>query len=114
MNYIFIITIGFEGPAVATLVSQILINVIQLIFTSRVIGISFFNIFPWRRFGYITIVNFIFGLLFYYAKSVVSLNMVIGKIFESALIGMLWAGLYLIIFLKEIKSQWRNLNKSDE
>ncbi|MEH6949354.1 oligosaccharide flippase family protein [Bacillus sp. JJ634] len=113
LSYIMFKSIGFIGPAVATLLSQFIINMIQLVYTAKIIGVNFSKVFPWRSLGLITVVNFILGLLFYKVKIFIPLDSTIGSLFESIILGLLWALLYLSIFLRKIKKQWRALNKGE-
>lgn len=113
LNYILFYVMGLIGPAISTFLSQFIINMIQLIFTGKTIKVSFRKIFPWRRLGIVTVVNFSLGILFYYVKILLPLEPKIGEVFESILLGLIWGILYLLIFRKEIKEKWTLLNKGD-
>lgn len=110
MNFVFYSIFGFIGPAIATFLSQLIINIIQLIFTSKIMKINFKKIFPWGKVGYITAFNVIIGFIFYNVKRIIGLNYYIGDLFESILLGFLWGGIYLMVFKKEIKVNWKTLN----
>lgn len=102
--------LGFIGPAVATFLSQLLINLIQLIFTSYLTKIIFSKIFPWKNLFIITIANFGLGALFYFIKNNKAIETYFWNYsFEQFALALLWAAIYSIIFLKQIKNQWRAL-----
>ncbi|HOJ09932.1 MAG TPA: oligosaccharide flippase family protein [Clostridiales bacterium] len=110
-NYILFKAIGFIGPAIATFLSQFIINLVQLIFTAKIVQVRFIKILPWKNIGFITIVNVLLGLLFYHIKYFIRLDIIIGSLFETILLGVLWGVIYLIVFMKEIKKQWLSLNE---
>lgn len=111
LNPILFNIIGFIGPAIATFLSQLIVNYIQLNFTASTINIRFSKIFPWRRLGFITVINILLALIFYQLKNSMKFDRVVGSLFESILLGILWGVIYLIIMRKEIKKQWLELNK---
>lgn len=63
LNYAFIRLIGFNGPAIATVVTSYLVLAYYLLRMCRVTGISLFGIFPWRRLAVIAGVSLAIGYL---------------------------------------------------
>lgn len=110
LNYPFYKIFGFIGPAVATFVSIILIQLIQLKITAKSIQIPFKRIFPWRTLAIITVVNLVLGIVFSSLKDVVMIKHLTGEIVESIIMGLLWGLVYFILFLNVIKQKWNSLN----
>jgi O-antigen/teichoic acid export membrane protein len=111
-SYIFYLLFGFIGPAIATLISIAVVAVAQLIATSHSMNTRFKNILPWNNIGYITIINIFLGILFFYVKKFVMLEIITSKIIESIIGGIIWGGLYIIIMFKLIKNKWNSLNEN--
>lgn len=110
LNYPFYLIFGFIGPAIATLLSITLIQLLQLIATSNSIGIPFKKIFPWKTFGSITLTNAGLGCLFAFIKVVIPLEIMTGEITESIILGLVWGGVYLVLMQRNIKEKWVVLN----
>lgn len=110
LNYVFLVSLGFIGPAIATLISQFVINVIQLVYTCKIIKIKFIEILPWKILGFILLINISFGWIFYVIKENIELDVLLGSIFESIILGTIWGGIYLLLFRKTINKSWRVLN----
>lgn len=113
MNIVFYKMFGFVGPAIASLVAQLVINVVQLLWTSRVIEVKFSRIFDWKLLGISLIKNAVLAVVFYVIKSVVPLEAFVGEIIESILLGFIWMIVFAIIEFKNLKKQWVFLNKAD-
>lgn len=113
MNIVFYKMFGFVGPAIASLVAQLVINVVQLLWTSRVIEVKFSRIFDWKLLGISLIKNAVLAVVFYVIKSVVPLEAFVGEIIESILLGFIWMIIFAIIEFKNLKKQWVFLNKAD-
>jgi O-antigen/teichoic acid export membrane protein len=113
LNFILFYLVGFEGPAYATFLSQFIINLIQLIYTTKVVKISFSNIFPWRSLGFITVVNMMFAFVFGQLKIAFPFQNYFGSLLESIALGVLWGVFYFLIYKNVIKNRWKGLNKGE-
>lgn len=111
LNAIGYITLGFIGPAVATIVSIAITALIQLLYTSSVVKISFSHILSWGYLGKITLLNIVSGIIIYRIKDMVVLDHVLGSVLETAILGCIWGGIYLIITWKDIRKMWLGLNR---
>ena len=80
LNYMFYNIFGFIGPAIATFISILLVQLFQLIVTSISINVKFRYLFPWKEVGIITLINVIMGAFFAYFKAVLSIEIYIGEI----------------------------------
>lgn len=110
LSYSFYLYFGFIGPAIATLISLLLVQTLQLVATSKSIDIAMKNIFPWWDLGIITSVNILMGLVFLYLKKIIPIQMITGEIVESIILGVIWSCLYFLMMLKKIKYNWVILN----
>ncbi|MGM0877156.1 MAG: oligosaccharide flippase family protein [Bacillota bacterium] len=114
LNFILFYLLGFEGPAYSTLLSQLIINLIQLIYTTKVVEIPLPKIFPWRSLGFNTVVNVVFAFSFSELKIALPFDIYLGSsLLESILLGLLWGTIYLFIYKKVIKNRWKVLNKGE-
>lgn len=111
LNYGLFILIGFNGPAIATLLSQMTINIAQLIYTSKIINIKFSRIFPWKELRNISLINMVFGMIFYNIKNIISIDVYIGSTMESIILGIIWGFVYVICMRFSIMKQWNELKK---
>lgn len=111
LNILFYYTIGFNGPAVATLVATILLAATQLITTSRKMQVPFVNIFPWRELGKVTMLNLVLAVGFYFIKSLEILKQSLeNDIVSAVILGIIWLLLYVFVIQKYIRKQWTLLN----
>lgn len=110
LNYLFFYIFGFIGPAIATLLCVICVNLLQLLYSCKILKISFKTIFPWKNLSKITILNLILSVPFIFIKHIIKLSFGIKDIAISFGLGCLWLTIYSIIQFKYIKSIWLELN----
>jgi len=100
--FYFVLSLGMNGFAIATMVSTFSIQILQLAMSSQITGISFYKIFPWKELGSCLLTNagigFIIGTIskwigFYDRNS----------IWPVLIIGMVWAVVYFLIEYSRIK-----------
>jgi len=109
LNYPFYLVFGFLGPAIATVCSIFLVQIIQLIITSYVTGIKFKYIFPWKNVLFITTVNISFGLIFYYINSHLDNEKYIEEFLNFIMLSVVWGGLYFGLMFNRMKKLWITL-----
>ena len=110
LNIAFYYMFGFSGPAIATLLSVVTINMVQLIFSSRILKIPFSKIFPWKQSGMILLINAGFALVFSLLKYLLPLERYLTSVWESVALGCVWGVIYILIMLRPIKRHWKELN----
>ncbi len=110
LNYGLFVAIGFVGPALATLISILVVNVLQLIVSAKLINIPFKRIFPWGELFKITIINAVWGVACYVVLSVLNIGVSYTHIIISIVIGVVITALYLLVMRKKIIYLWRELN----
>lgn len=110
LNYAFYLMFGFIGPAIATIIALTTVIWLQLLATSKSIGIPIRRIFPWLRLVRILLINAGFALVFYGLKQVLDLQVFVGQIGEALMLGAIWSGLYMGLQLKSIRASMRKLN----
>ncbi|MBQ2848485.1 MAG: polysaccharide biosynthesis protein [Clostridia bacterium] len=110
LNYTCYRLFGFVGPAIATLAATATMQLIQLVYTSKVVSVPFSKIFPWKNCGAYLIVNAFSALLIYVIKLVVLNHVQINNVVLAIALGILWAAAYASIIIRKIKKQWLVLN----
>ena len=103
--------LGMNGPALATFLSMFVVLLWQLFRTAKHTGVSFACVFPFKRIGWITVVNAAFALVFYGIKSALPLENYFTSLGESLVLGGIWCLLYLVVMRKFIKRTWNSLNQ---
>ncbi|MDP9739959.1 UNVERIFIED_ORG: O-antigen/teichoic acid export membrane protein [Bacillus sp. B2I3] len=109
LNFLLYFFLGIIGPAIATFISMTVIIIFQLTTTSKIIEISFKNIFPWKKLLYITLINISLGGFLVISKLIIPLDEILGSIFESIIMATFFGVAYLILLFKTIKQSWGNL-----
>ena len=104
-NIVLYYTIGFIGPALATIIASLWSAGYQLASTSKALKQPMRNIFPWKELGFITLANVILGAVFFLIKIFMPLEVYFGNIGEAFALAFIWAIIYLIIFLNKIKQK---------
>lgn len=108
LNIVFFNLFGFIGPAIATFIATLAINLFQLLFTCRLLEIGITQIFPWRDLLKIFALNLLLGLIFAIVRSKVFLSF--NSTLSAISIGSAWACLYFIIMRKPLKQNISGLN----
>jgi len=108
-NIILYYTIGFIGPAIATLLSTI-VGIMYLLFnTSKELDIPFSKIFPWKKSGNIIGINIVIGLLFIIIKTMINLNSMNTRIIFALVSAVCWCAIEFFIYKKTIIRCWKKL-----
>ena len=110
LNYLFFYSFGFVGPALASLLAQLIINLVQLVWTTKVVKIRFARLFDWAKLGISLLVNLAFATVFTMLKHFLPLEIYIGEILESISLGCIWGGTYILVMFKDLKRYWAKLN----
>lgn len=103
--------LGMVGPAMATFLSMFVVLVWQLFRTAKCTGVSFFQVFPFKRLGVITGINTALAFLFYGIKLALPLEKWITSLGESLILGAVWCIVYVILMRKSVKRAWNGLNQ---
>lgn len=112
LNYLFYYLFGFIGPAVASLISQLLIDLLQLLWSSRLLKIRFSGIFPWRRLAAILLINIAAAAVFMLLKLLLPLEGYVGAVWEAVILGIVWFVLAALLQMKRIKRDWINIKSN--
>lgn len=105
LNFLCYYAWGFVGPAVATFLCILVINVIQLVFTCKCISIPFRKIFPWGSMLRITLLNAAI------ASAVFALSRAGAA--GAPVLAAVWAAAYGLLSFRYLKKQWKTLNESE-
>ena len=112
MNPVLYYLFGIVGPAIATFLSIFTMQMMQLHKTVSLVNCSSLEIMPWGNMVRCVGVNAIFAVFFWVLKRVVPLNIYIGEIIESVLLGIIWTFLYIVFYKKKLLLLWNRLNSS--
>lgn len=110
-NIGFYYAFGFIGPAIATVVATLLMNLFQVLYTCKHLQITFATILPWKSLGRMILETAAVGLVFWMVKyhllgdypRNISIVISIG-------LGIVWAGVHVGINFKRIKKNWARLS----
>lgn len=111
LNFLLCKTIGFTGPAIATIISMIWNSGFQLFKSAKALNMSVKEIFPWKSTFCISAVNIILGIIFKLLQSILPLDQWMNNTAEAIILGLCWLVVYLIIFRKLIKEKIKILQK---
>ena len=111
LNIVFSYLFGFIGPAIATLFATAGSMIYLQCMTSKVLDMSFFKIFPWRKVIIVTGVNIFLGIIFLLLKQLIGIEAYIGEIGESLILGAVWMMIYALLYFRKIVGYIRALGK---
>ena len=111
LNYIMYYFFGFIGPALATLISSLIMQMVQLLYSAITCEIQFRAIFPWANALRILILNIGFGVILYLLHSFT--KNYIEPVLSAIVLGVLWMGVEALILFTPIKKQWQFLNRTN-
>ena len=109
LNVPFYFLFGIFGCAVSTLLTTLVMNIVQLCWTCRITKVKFYEILPWSKIGLVLLFNITLGVFFSRVADLIPLEQYIGSILESIFLGAIWMVLYLAVvfptLLRKIKSR---------
>ena len=111
LNYLFYILMGFVGPAIATFLATVLMQTLQLFYTSKTIKVRFSSIFPWKNCGLFILFNVLCGMAIYFLKAAIESSWQINNIVCAIALGVVWLAFFAAVVFKPLKKQWIFLNK---
>lgn len=111
-NVVFYHLFGFVGPAISTLLITIVINFVQLKFTTKILNVGMKRIFPWLNMLKLLIQTVVIGTVFWLIKNIMlsdvpkeySLIVSIG-------LGCIWAAVYCLVNYKMIRKNYSSLGQ---
>ena len=113
LNPLLYYLFGMIGPAIATFLAILLILLLQLHMTARVTEMPFSAVFPWKKAGLILLANAAFAAVFGILKKFLPLQLLIGEIAESLLLGAVWSAAYVAAMYTWIRRDWSELNREE-
>lgn len=102
--------IGYTGPAIATLISMLLVAIFQLSASCNAINIKFKEILPWTKITRLLFINVVTGVIMAMLKKFMPLDNIVGEVIESFILGSIWMIGYVIFMKKRIITSWEVLN----
>lgn len=110
LNPLFYYAFGMIGPAIATFLAILFIQLLQLGMTAKVAKVQIAEVFPWIKIIKIMMINICFSVVFFMLKHFIPLEEYVGSLVESILLGALWVGIYLFVMKNRIQRYWKQLN----
>jgi len=111
-NFIGFHMFGFIGPALATLFSQLSMNLLQLVATSKVIKIKFVKLFPWKSVFFILILNLCLSALFSAVKGSMEAWVAINPTVLCMILFIPWLAIVALGFRKYLSREWNLINRN--
>lgn len=110
----------FISPAAATFVSTVVMQLVQLIATSKAIDVPFSKLMPWKAIACTTIINAAFAVVFFFLARIFPIERYFdgvefwkfsgaGESVEAVILGAVWALCYMLIMFKHIRKLWSRL-----
>lgn len=106
LNFALFHRLGVIGPALATVLSCLAMQMLQLVFSSRITGVSFRKIFPWKDIGILTVINCWFAVLF----GMIHTYLLPG-IWTAVVLAAVWGCAYLFVIRTKIALWWQRINR---
>lgn len=103
---------GFVGPAISTFVAVLAISMVQLIFTTKVLCVDVWHVFPWRNMAKMLLQTIALGSIFWAIRNFVfgSVGAFLGLCIAVGL-GVMWGALYGLSNRKMLLQNWQELNR---
>lgn len=114
LNILFVMWLGLIGPAIATAISIFIVQVLQLIISSKEMKVRFNKIFGWFRMLIVLLVNFAFASVFLLIKWKMDLTTSRKDILISIGLGAVWSVIYFVIMIKPFKKVWYEINNYEQ
>ena len=111
LNPLLFWIMGAIGPAIATFLSMLIVLVGQLWMTAKSVEIAFRDIFPWKRLGITLLINIFLAIIFATLKMILPLEIYMGSLLESLLLGVFWVGIYFLVMWRRAIYVWNRMNK---
>ena len=111
LDYILYYLIGITGPAWATVISVASMNIVQLIFTTKLLNIKFLKIYPVIHIIKVLIGNIFLGIIFYNVQKVIFSTINVNRNLITIILGIVWALVYFIFVHKKMGNLWKLLNQ---
>lgn len=112
LNYLFYYLFGFIGPAIASLISQFIVDILQLVWSAKLLKIRFTSIFPWRRLAAVLLLNIASAAIFTLLKVFIPLENYVGSVLEAIILGFVWFIFSALLQMKNVKQEWNNIKIS--
>lgn len=110
LDIIFFYFIGVTGPAWATVLSVGVMNILQLVFTTRTIQVHFLDIYPVFHIIRVIIINIILGIVFYFIQQKLFIICNLNQNILTVCLGIIWGIVYFLIIKNKIFKLWKYLN----
>lgn len=108
LNFVLYFTFGFIGPAIATLLSSVVMQISQLLYSCKICHVKMREIFPWKNVVAISLLNIVMGCFMGFIHSIVAVHL--NSILTTILLCIIWLGLFSLILYKPLLIHWKKIN----
>jgi len=109
LSIILYFFIGFEGPALASLISIAIMSIAQVFSSSRLIKMPVRRIFPWANMLKEFTVCVLTAIIFQFVLRLIGMTTTLKGIVSAIIIGIVWALVYFFVMSKRIKQIWKQI-----
>lgn len=113
LNYVLYGTMGFVGPALASFLSILFVDTLQLVMSVRITGVKWKSFFPWMSLLKITLINVLWGAVAYGIIAFFKLSTDMMSIAICVGLGLAITIVYGIAIKKQVLYLWRILNRGE-
>lgn len=110
LDYCLYYVFGFTGPALATMLTLFVQAVILLLFSAKVMGMTFRTIFPWLKLMKHLLINVGLGIASWLFVNILKMGTSIKDIVTCIVFGGFITVIYIFIEKKNISILWKELN----
>lgn len=112
LNYTFFYMFGFAGPALASLVSVVVVQLLQLFATAREYVVPFSKVFPWLRLLKITMLNLLIGIAMWAVLQAFQIGTQGRDLLIAILVGAGFLLVYALSMRKHMKHLWAKIGST--
>lgn len=110
LNLVLFYLMGKVGPAVATVLSVMVMNLAQLAWSCKVLKVSFRDIFPWKRIFVSFCITLLFALPVYYLSAPLMDSISFSNVLYIGLVCLAWLAAYGVLYRRRVLLLWRKIN----
>lgn len=105
LNLLFYKIFGMIGPALATFFAAISMQLLQLLLSSKLLKVRFFDIFPWKNIARFLVLNGLFSIV-----SMFVLKFVQRSVTVAIMCAVFWGITYFYIIRRRVFFYWNQMN----
>jgi O-antigen/teichoic acid export membrane protein len=112
LNYVLFLLLGMVGPAIATVVSLLSVDVFQLSISCKTLECGFSTVFPWKKMMITALICITVGTIVYIGFCVTCSLIGLNHVLLSILWGFIGLCAYILLRKRKIQTLWKQLNET--